>query len=140
MTTFFSETIYNYLYHMTNNCAIITGATFGLLSIIFGAFGAHALKKVLTAEKLASFEVGVRYQIYSALFLILIGYNANFELSLINWAYYLVTIGTVLFSFSIYLLSLAEYLKKNFKFLGPITPLGGLLMILGWGCLLLSAI
>lgn len=125
---------------MTNNCAIITGAAFGLLSIIFGAFGAHALKKVLSAEKLASFEVGVRYQIYSALFLILIGYNANFELSLINWAYYLVTIGTVLFSFSIYLLSLAEYLQKNFKFLGPITPLGGLLMILGWGCLLLSAI
>lgn len=125
---------------MTNNCVIITGATFGLLAIIFGAFGAHALKKVLSADKLASFEVGVRYQTYSALFLLVIGYNANFEVSLMQWAYYLVVIGTIFFSFSIYLLSLAEYLKKNFKFLGPITPLGGLLMILGWGCLLLSAV
>ncbi len=125
---------------MTNNCAIITGATFGLLAIILGAFGAHALKKILSADKLASFEVGVRYQTYSALFLLLIGYNTNFELSLVQWAYYLVTSGTVLFSFSIYLLALSEYLKKNFKFLGPITPLGGLLMILGWGCLLFSAV
>ncbi len=125
---------------MTNNCAIITGTSFGLLAIILGAFGAHALKKVLSAEKLASFEVGVRYQTYSALFLILIGYNADFEVGLVQWAYYLATFGTLLFSFSIYLLSLSEYLKKNFKFLGPITPLGGLLMILGWGCLLLSAV
>ena len=123
-----------------NNCAIITGATFGLLAIILGAFGAHALKKVLSADKLASFEVGVRYQTYTALFLLILGYNANFELGLVQWAYYLVTMGTVLFSFSIYLLSLSEYLKKNFKFLGPITPLGGVLMILGWGCLLLSAV
>ncbi|GAB1462129.1 DUF423 domain-containing protein [Pedobacter sp.] len=125
---------------MTNNCVIATGATFGILAIILGAFGAHALKKVLSTEKIASFEVGVRYQTYSALFLLLIGYNTNFEVSLLQWAYYLVTIGTILFSFSIYLLSLAEYLKKNFKFLGPVTPLGGLLMILGWGCLLLSVI
>lgn len=125
---------------MNNNCVIITGATFGLLAIIFGAFGAHALKKVLSADKLASFEVGVRYQVYSALFLLVIGYQANFTENLIQWAYYLVTIGTILFSFSIYLLSLSEYLKKHFKFLGPITPLGGLLMILGWGCLLLSAV
>lgn len=125
---------------MTNNCVIITGATFGLLAIIFGAFGAHALKKVLSADKLASFEVGVRYQTYSALFLLIIGYNANFEVGLVRWAYYLVVIGTIFFSFSIYLLSLSEYLKKSFRFLGPITPLGGLLMILGWGCLLLSAV
>jgi len=131
---------FSYLYPMTNNYVIITGAAFGLLAIILGAFGAHALKKVLSAEKLASFEVGVRYQTYSALFLLLIGYNANFELSLIQWAYYLVTIGTVFFSFSIYFLSLSEYLKKNFKFLGPITPLGGLMMILGWCCILLSAV
>lgn len=125
---------------MTNNCVIATGAAFGILAIIFGAFGAHALKKVLSTEKLASFEVGVRYQTYSALFLILIGYNANVGLNLIQWAYYLVTFGTIFFSFSIYLLSLADYLKKNFKFLGPITPLGGLLMILGWGCLLVSVL
>jgi len=140
MTTFLVTANYTYLYIMTNNCVIITGAALGILAIILGAFGAHALKKILSAEKLASFEVGVRYQTYSALFLILIGYNANFDVSLLRWSYYLVTVGTILFSFSIYFLSLSEYLKKNFKFLGPITPLGGLLMILGWGCLLLSAV
>jgi len=125
---------------MTNNCVIIAGAAFGMLAIILGAFGAHALKKVLSADKLASFEVGVRYQTYSALFLLVLGYNANLEISLVKWAFYLVTIGTILFSFSIYLLSLSEYLKKNFKFLGPITPLGGLLIIIGWACLLCSAL
>ena len=124
---------------MTNNYIVITGAAFGLIAIILGAFGAHALKKVLTAEKLSSFEVGVRYQMYSALFLLAVGFNGNQEFSLLNWSFYLVTVGTILFSGSIYLLSLSEYLKKNFKALGPITPLGGLLMILGWGCLLISA-
>lgn len=125
---------------MDNHLVVAVGAAFGILAIILGAFGAHALKKVLSAEKLTSFEVGVRYQIYSALFLLVLGYNANLELSSIKWAFYLVTIGTILFSFSIYLLSLSEYLKKSFKFLGPITPLGGLLMIIGWSCLLCSAL
>jgi uncharacterized membrane protein YgdD (TMEM256/DUF423 family) len=125
---------------MTNNCVIITGAAFGLLAIVFGAFGAHALKKVLTEDKLASFEVGVRYQTYSALFLLVLGFNADFNHTLLVWAYCLVTIGTLLFSFSIYLLALSVYLDKNFRFLGPVTPLGGLLMILGWGCLLFSAV
>lgn len=123
---------------MSNHTIIFTGALFGVLAIILGAFGAHALKKVLSAEKLASFEVGVRYQMYNALFLLLLGFNATADLGHIRWAFYLVTAGTVLFSFSIYLLSLAETLKKNFKFLGPVTPIGGLLMILGWGSLLIA--
>ncbi len=125
---------------MPNNYIIITGAAFGLIAIVLGAFGAHALKKILSAEKLGSFEVGVRYQMYSALFLLILGFNGNLTLGLTNWSFYLVSTGTILFSGSIYLLSLSEYLKKNFKFLGPITPLGGLLMILGWGCLLFSAV
>ncbi len=125
---------------MTGNHIIITGAIFGLIAIAFGAFGAHALKKVLSAEKLSSFEVGVRYQMYSALFLLALGFNGNQDFSSLRWSFYLVTIGTILFSGSIYLLSLSEYLKRNFKFLGPITPLGGLLMILGWGYLLFAAL
>ena len=125
---------------MTNNTVISIGAIFGLLAIVLGAFGAHALKKVLTPEKLYSFEVGVRYQIYSALFLLLLGFNGNFEQLSYQWSFYLVTVGTILFSVSIYLLALGDYLKKNFKFLGPITPLGGLLMILGWACLLFAAL
>lgn len=125
---------------MTNNCVIATGAALGLLAIVLGAFGAHALKKVLSAEKLASFEVGVRYQMYSSFFLLILGYNGNLDFNLMSWSFYLVTAGTVLFSLSIYLLSLADFLKKNFRFLGPITPIGGLLMILGWGCLLFSLV
>ncbi|WP_343566366.1 DUF423 domain-containing protein [Sphingobacterium sp.] len=114
------------------NVVIITAALFGGLAIILGAFGAHAFKKILSAEKLESFEVGVRYQMYAALTLLILGFNFHFELQSERVAFYLITLGTILFSVSIYFLSFAEYWKKNLKFLGPITPLGGLLMIAGW--------
>lgn len=114
------------------NVVIITAALFGGFAIILGAFGAHAFKKILSAEKLESFEVGVRYQMYAALTLLILGFNFRFELQSERVAFYLITLGTILFSVSIYFLSFAEYWKKNLKFLGPITPLGGLLMIAGW--------
>lgn len=114
------------------NVVIITAALFGGLAIILGAFGAHAFKKILSAEKLESFEVGVRYQMYAALTLLILGFNFSFDLHSERVAFYLITLGTLLFSVSIYFLSFAEYWKKNLKFLGPITPLGGLLMIAGW--------
>ncbi len=127
---------------MINNVAIITGLLFGILGIVFGAFGAHALKKVISEQKLVSFETGVRYQFYNAFFLLIlgIGFDTSLSSKLLLWSYYLVTTGTVLFSLSIYLLALADYLKKSFKFLGPVTPLGGLLMVLGWACLLASVL
>ena len=127
---------------MINTAAIVTGLLFGIFAIILGAFGAHALKKIITEQKLASFEIGVRYQLYHAFFLLImgIGFNTNFSTSIIQWSYYLITIGTMLFSISIYLLALADYFKKNFKFLGPVTPLGGLLMIFGWVCLLIHVV
>ncbi|MEI2273949.1 DUF423 domain-containing protein [Sphingobacterium sp. ML3W] len=115
-----------------NNIVIITAALLGALAIILGAFGAHAFKKILSPEKLDSFEVGVRYQMYAAITLLVLGLNLSFEYQSERVAYYLITSGTLLFSVSIYFLSFAEYWKKNLKFLGPITPLGGLLMILGW--------
>ncbi len=114
------------------NVVIITAALFGSLAIILGAFGAHAFQKILSAQKLESFEVGVRYQMYAALTLLILGFNFRFELQSERVAFYLITLGTILFSVSIYFLSFAEYWKKNLKFLGPITPLGGLLMIAGW--------
>ncbi|APU98204.1 DUF423 domain-containing protein [Sphingobacterium siyangense] len=114
------------------NVVIITAALFGGLAIILGAFGAHAFKKILSPEKLESFEVGVRYQMYAALTLLILGFNFSFELQSERVAFYLITLGTLLFSVSIYFLSFAEYWKKNLKFLGPITPLGGLFMIAGW--------
>ena len=114
------------------NFVIITAAIFGALAIILGAFGAHAFKKILSAERLESFEVSVRYQMYTALTLLMLGFNFSFEQQSERVAFYLIASGTILFSVSIYFLSFAEYWKKNLKFLGPITPLGGLLMIAGW--------
>lgn len=115
---------------------LIFGAVYGMLSVILGAFGAHALKKILAVERLESFEVGVRYQMYAAFFLLIVGYILKFETSSEKWVSILMIVGTMLFSFSIYFLSLQDYLGANLKFLGPITPLGGLCMILSWGMLI----
>lgn len=116
---------------------LIFGAAYGMLSVILGAFGAHALKKILSVERLESFETGVRYQMYAAFFLLIIGYILKFETPSEKWTSILMIAGTMLFSFSIYFLSLQDYLGVNLKFLGPITPLGGLFMILSWGMLIL---
>lgn len=116
---------------------LIFGAAYGMLSVILGAFGAHALKKILSVERLESFETGVRYQMYAAFFLLIIGYILKFETTSEKWTSILMIAGTMLFSFSIYFLSLQDYLGVNLKFLGPITPLGGLFMILSWGMLIL---
>ncbi|MEI5986244.1 MULTISPECIES: DUF423 domain-containing protein [Sphingobacterium] len=118
--------------------ALISGALLGILSIVLGAFGAHALKKVLSEERLSSFEVGVRYQMYAALTLLIVGYNFKFEESYENWAVYGLLFGCILFSGSIYLLSFKDKWKANLRFLGPVTPLGGLLMIVGWVVILIS--
>jgi len=123
---------------MMNTATLIIATLFGSSAIILGAFGAHAFKKLISAEKLASFEVGVRYQMYSALILLILGFQLDFDIYSERLAVYGITAGTILFSFSIYFLSFAEYWKKNLKFLGPITPLGGLLMLIGWISLMIS--
>lgn len=116
---------------------LIIAALYGGLSVVLGAFGAHALKKILEVEKLVSFETGVRYQMYAALYLLIVGYILKFETSLEKWISWSMILGTLLFSFSIYLLSMQDYWNMKLKFLGPITPIGGLLMIVSWGLLIL---
>jgi uncharacterized membrane protein YgdD (TMEM256/DUF423 family) len=115
---------------------LVIGGVYGLLSVILGAFGAHALKKVLSVDKLQSFETGVRYQMYSALFLLIVGYILKFEGPSEKWISILMIAGTFIFSFSIYILSFSEVSSVNFKFLGPITPVGGLMMIISWAMLI----
>lgn len=115
---------------------LIVGALYGLLSVVLGAFGAHAFKKILSVERLESFETGVRYQMYAAFFLLIVGYILKFDTSSQKWISLLMIFGTILFSFSIYFLSFQDYWGVNLKFLGPITPLGGLLMIISWGMLI----
>ncbi len=118
-----------------NKAIIGTAAILGFISIIFGAFGAHALKEVLNPEQLVSFETGVRYQMYHALFLLFVGVAGFISEKQKKIIFLLTIIGVLLFSGSIYLLATQSVSGINFKFLGPITPIGGLLLILSWGLL-----
>lgn len=112
---------------------LLFGLAFGIISIILGAFGAHALKKVLSVEQLSSFEVGVRYLMYHALFLLFVGTTTMLLPEQKSIILYLTLFGIILFSGSIFLLSSSGVTGINFKFLGPLTPLGGLLLIASWG-------
>ncbi|MEO8234397.1 MAG: DUF423 domain-containing protein [Flavobacterium sp.] len=111
---------------------ILTALVFGFISIILGAFGAHALKKVLTPEQLSSFEVGVRYLMYHGFFLLFIGTTQMLLPEQKKIVFYLTLSGTILFSGSIFLLASSGVMGLNFKFLGPITPIGGLFLIISW--------
>ena len=115
---------------------ISTAALLGMIAIILGAFGAHALKKVLSIEQLATFETGVRYQMYHALFLLFIGLIPNLTSKAKNTIYNLVLSGVILFSGSIYLLATNGLTPIDFRFIGPVTPIGGLLLISAWTVLL----
>ena len=113
----------------------ITGAWIGMVAIILGAFGAHALKKVLTPEQLISFETGVRYQMYQAFFLFFLASQNDILEKTKKTIFTLILSGTLFFSGSIYLLSTTGITGFNFKPIGFITPIGGLLLILAWGML-----
>jgi uncharacterized membrane protein YgdD (TMEM256/DUF423 family) len=119
---------------------LLFSAILGVLAVIFGAFGAHALKKILNIEQLKSFETGVKYQMYHALLLLIIGFNFSFEATSEKYMVYCFMTGTILFSFSIYGLVISSAKNKKSRFLGPITPIGGLLLICGWALLLYSII
>ena len=114
---------------------LLFASILGALAVVFGAFGAHALKKLLNSEQLKSFETGVKYQMYHAIVLLLIGFNFNLETTSEKYMVYTFIVGILLFSFSIYGLVISSAKNKKLRFLGPITPLGGLFLIIGW-CLL----
>ncbi|MBW2960595.1 DUF423 domain-containing protein [Mesonia aestuariivivens] len=117
---------------MIKEITLVAGALFGILAIVLGAFAAHALKKKFTEEQLKSFETGVKYQMYHAILLVIIGLNFPLvnTLELVMVAF--IIIGVVLFSFSIYGLCISSSNGNKIKVLGPITPLGGLCLIIGW--------
>ncbi len=113
------------------------GAFLGGTAVIAGAMGAHALKEILTADQLASFQTAVRYQMFHAILLLILGWwSKTNPHRLISMAAYLMLAGVLLFSGSIYLLVLTD--APNW--LGPVTPLGGLGMIVGWILLLVFAL
>lgn len=110
----------------------IFGGVYGCLAVILGAFGAHALRRSFNDDQLRSFEVGVRYQIFHALLLIISGIVFPFKESIQMLTAWFLIFGVFLFSFSIYGLTYSDSRGKKLKFLGPVTPLGGLLLIAGW--------
>jgi uncharacterized membrane protein YgdD (TMEM256/DUF423 family) len=126
---------------MSARFILFLAAILGGLAVITGAFGAHALKERLEPAALASFETAVRYQFYHALVLLLIGLWLHVAPTPgLRPAAACLMIGTVLFAGSIYLLSTRTLLPfGSLRFLGPVTPLGGLCFIAGWGLLASAA-
>jgi uncharacterized membrane protein YgdD (TMEM256/DUF423 family) len=104
----------------------------GVVAIILGAFGAHALKKILSVEQLNTFETGVKYQMYHALLLLFIATTPLLADKAKKGILYLVVVGILFFSGSIYLLATNDLTSFDFRVIGFVTPIGGLLLICSW--------
>lgn len=115
-----------------NKTIFLIGIIFGVTAIILGAFGAHGLEALLTESQLDTFETGVKYQMYHALFLLIVANLKMISPKDQKRVMYLTAIGVVLFSFSIYFLATNELTGFDFRTLGFITPVGGLLLISAW--------
>jgi uncharacterized membrane protein YgdD (TMEM256/DUF423 family) len=114
-----------------NKTIFATGIVFGTAAVLLGAFAAHGLKSVLTTDALESFKTGTTYQMYHAIILLVLANTAisDQRKKVIYWVY---TLGIIFFSFSIYLLATSTVSGLNFKSIAFITPIGGLLLIIGW--------
>lgn len=110
----------------------VTASILGALTIAIGAFGAHGLKQLVEAEAITSFETGIRYQMFHVIVLLVIGFAGPISATTKKWVFWFFIFGIILFSGSIYILALKEILSFDVKFLGPVTPLGGLSFIIGW--------
>lgn len=125
-----------------NKPILLKGAILGTIAVVLGALGAHALKNILTLDQLSSFETGVKYQMYHAILLVILSLmvkstSSKYLLIAVN----LIFLGVILFSVSIYLLNLKNILGIEFlKFAGPITPIGGVLLVIGWFLLILEGL
>lgn len=116
---------------MKNRNILLAGAVFMALGVLLGAFGAHALKKILSPEMLDVYKTGVEYQFYHAIGLLLVGLiGFHLESKWLRWSGIFLIVGIVIFSGSLYALSIS-----GIKILGAITPIGGLSFVAGWVCL-----
>jgi uncharacterized membrane protein YgdD (TMEM256/DUF423 family) len=111
---------------------VVSSAILAAVAIGLGAFGAHGLKDVISAKALSTFETGVRYQMYHSLALLIIGFAMSIPSNTRKWVSRFFIFGVILFSGSLYLLSFKEIVTFSLAFLGPFTPVGGLLLIVGW--------
>jgi uncharacterized membrane protein YgdD (TMEM256/DUF423 family) len=115
-----------------NRTIMVTAAVFGVLAVVFGAFGAHSLKELIGDNALETFETGVTYQMYHALLLLLLGTMTQIPQKSKKWIFYFIVAGIFLFSFSIYFLATNSLTSFDFRTIGFITPIGGLFLITGW--------
>ena len=104
----------------------------GFLAIAIGAFGAHRLRKHFSLEQQMQFDTGVKFQLFHAILLVVLGFNFGFTTPLESYIAYAFIFGTILFSFSIYGLTWSSAKGKKAKWLVPLTPVGGLLLLTGW--------
>jgi uncharacterized membrane protein YgdD (TMEM256/DUF423 family) len=119
---------------------IITASSFGVLAVIAGAFGAHALQELISPKNIEVWHTAVQYQFYHVFALLFLSTLTGFSERLFKVSYYLFTFGIIFFSGSLYLLSCRDLLGWSWlPVLGPITPIGGLLFIAGWITLGLGA-
>lgn len=109
-----------------------TGAFIMAITIAIGAFGAHGLKEILDVSSLNTFEVGVRYQMYHALAILILALAPSISQKSKKRVFWFFLIGILFFSGSIYLLSMKSILFFEVSKIGFITPIGGLLFIIGW--------
>jgi len=124
-----------------NRRIILTASFFGAVAVILGAFGAHGLKNVVSADALAIWTKGIEYQFYHTFALLFLSTFARFRTKLVDFAYFCFSLGIVFFSGSLYLLATREITQIGFaNILGPITPFGGLLLIAGWVLLFFAAL
>ncbi|WP_339623110.1 DUF423 domain-containing protein [uncultured Winogradskyella sp.] len=121
-----------------NKKLLITGALLGMLGIILDAFAAHGLEKLVDNNAIKSFETGVRYQIYHAFFLLILGGTSFVSQKNKKYILYLVVIGLILFSGSIYGLATNKLSAFDFKVIAIVTPLGGLSLIMAWLVMLIG--
>ena len=119
---------------------LIIGTILAGLAVALGAFGAHGLKKIVDADTVAIYQTGVQYQMYHALVLLAVGILADrIQNGIINYAGFLFIAGIVLFSGSLYLIASLKAMNKEISTgVGIMTPIGGMLFIIGWILLLFA--
>jgi uncharacterized membrane protein YgdD (TMEM256/DUF423 family) len=123
---------------MTAENSIKMAILFCLSAVISGAFGAHALKEVLSESQLNSFQTGIRYQFFHGLAILILSLNSKKFTDRLSSIIKIMSAGIILFSFSIYLLNIQDLIGFSTSYLGPITPIGGLLLITSWTLLFFS--
>lgn len=122
------------------NRLVLWSCFFGLTSVIFGAFGAHGLENQLTLSELDSFETATLYQLVHSILLFSVASSNFFSIKIVQRVGQFLVAGILLFSFSIYALTLDQLMGLDLGFLGPVTPFGGFCLILAWGTMVVATI